>query len=560
MDVPERIGKYEIVGKIAAGGFGLIYKGWDPYIKRPVAIKLCATPDAEVRQRFFREAQFVGNLVHPNITLVFDFGIENDVPYLVQEFLTGFDLDQLLRGGTLVDNPRAIVAILLQVSDGLDFAHGHGIVHRDMKPSNIRVLEDGTVKIMDFGIAKSLEGGTRLTQTGIALGTAGYLAPEQIQGANIDPRTDIFALGVVGYELVTSTRPFEGKSLSNVLYNILNNDPAPPAELADWCPPDLDHVIRRCMEKDPERRFSSARALADALRSIRLSREELPGHPDEETSAILRNVVARAEQAEALTVAEPTTAPAREEQEEESTVSSPISHLEAPPPETLGEGHHHSPVLAIFLSLVALVVAGGAALYLSPHVQRLVFGPEGAPWVATPTPTATPTPAATPTPTATPTATVTPTPEATPTPSGPVQVRLIVDPPSSVAIDGSPLAGGKVQSRRLQIDQGAHDFTVSLPGYPPQTIRREVTWQTKVVSLTIDVGQVTIVYDEGAPPGGTAFLDGKKLGELPLVKVKVASGRHQLTVRWRNRAPFRTSIDVPQLPGPTVTLAVAPPR
>ena len=193
MAPPKKIGKYEIIAQVGTGGFGVIYKAWDPFIKRAVAIKMCATPDEEVRQRFFREAQFVGNLVHRNITLVFDFGVENDVPFIVQEFLTGYDLDTMVKAGVLGD-VKALASILLQVCDGLDFAHNRGIIHRDIKPSNIRVLEDGTVKIMDFGIAKSLEGGSKLTQTGIALGTAGYLAPEQIQGAMVDPRTDVFAL------------------------------------------------------------------------------------------------------------------------------------------------------------------------------------------------------------------------------------------------------------------------------------------------------------------------------------------------------------------------------
>ena len=254
--MPQRVGKYEIISQIATGGFGVIYKGWDPFIKRTVAIKMCHTPDDEVRQRFHQEAQFVGNLVHRNITLVFDFGVQEEVPYIVQEFLTGYDLDELLKAGVLSDT-RSIVSILLQVCEGLDFAHHRGIVHRDIKPSNIRILEDGTVKIMDFGIAKSLEASSKLTQTGIALGTAGYLAPEQIQGGTVDPRTDIFALGVVAYELITGARPFDGGSLSNVLYKILNEEPKTPRTLMPSCSPEMDAVIRRCMAKDPDDRFQT---------------------------------------------------------------------------------------------------------------------------------------------------------------------------------------------------------------------------------------------------------------------------------------------------------------
>ncbi|HHQ48413.1 MAG TPA: serine/threonine protein kinase, partial [Acidobacteria bacterium] len=404
----ERIGKYEVVAKIATGGFGVIYKGWDPYIKRSVAIKLCSTPDTEVRQRFFREAQFVGNLVHPNITLVFDFGIEDDVPYLVQEFLSGYDLDQLVKAGVLRNDPAAIIAILRQIGEGLDFAHSRGIVHRDIKPSNIRILEDGTVKIMDFGIAKSLEAGTKLTQTGIALGTAGYLAPEQIQGSLIDARTDIFALGVVGYELVTETRPFEGRSLSNVLYNILNLDPPPVRELASWCPEELERIIQRCMAKDPEARFQSVAELNEALDAIEIPvRGAGDENGDETRTMIVRDVVAKMEEVGAISDAEMTS---RLPSSQEIEASRELESMEVPQPavEELPQEHSHT-TLYVFLVLVALVIGAGVALYFSSDLQKMVFGPKGAPWIPTPTPTATPTPTVTPTPTIT----ATPTPEET---------------------------------------------------------------------------------------------------------------------------------------------------
>ncbi len=567
-DTPERIGKYEVVAKIAAGGFGVIYKGWDPYIKRTVAIKLCATPDTEVRQRFFREAQFVGNLVHPNITLVFDFGIENEVPYLVQEFLSGYDLDQLLRGGVLDGNVRAIISILLQVCEGLEFAHSRGIVHRDIKPSNIRVLEDGTVKIMDFGIAKSLEAGTKLTQTGIALGTAGYLAPEQIQGVTVDARTDIFSLGIVAYEMITGKRPFEGKSLSNVLYNILNLDPPPARQVSSWCPEELEAIVRRCMSKDPDARYQSARQLADALRHAASSMPAAAGPlGEEETTSILRDVVTRMEESGGEDT-EPSTRRIPSSQEMATHEPSPPTTVEKPIEHTsileeLEESAGRtSPALKVFLALLFLLVVAGGALYFSPEVQHAVFGEAGAPWIPTPTPTPTPEPTATPTPTVTPTAT--PTPEASPTPTPPpappVKVRLVVDPPASVAIDGKPLGTGRIQSRVVPLRPGPHRFTVSLPGVPPKTVEKTIGPGTKVVSLSLDIGKLTVVYDEGAPPGGVAYLDGETLGKLPLIKVTVPAGEHHLTVTWPGRDPFHTVIDVPRLPAPPRTLAVAPPK
>jgi len=225
---------------------------------------------------------------------VFDFGIEDDVPYIVQEFLTGYDLDEMLKAGVMA-SPKAVLSLLVQVCQGLGFAHSRGIVHRDIKPSNIRVLEDGVVKIMDFGIAKSLIGESNLTQTGIALGTAGYLSPEQIQGSKIDPRTDIFSLGVVGYELITRKRPFVGNSLSNVLYNILNENPAPPREMSDWCPESLEMLILRCLAKDPEQRFHSAKELEVELRRVAVEAEDLESFSDEQTTAVLRGIMANME-------------------------------------------------------------------------------------------------------------------------------------------------------------------------------------------------------------------------------------------------------------------------
>src|SRR6478672_5071562 len=189
-----KIGKYEILEKIATGGFGTVYKAWDPMIRRPVALKTCEVPDANMRARAFREAQVAGNLQHPNITTVYEFGVEGIVPFIVQELLSGEDLDRVIARETplpLADKVR----ILIAVASALDFAHRAGIIHRDVKPANIRILDNGIVKIMDFGIAKSLDSTTSITKDGTAVGSTGYMSPEQIVGEVVDARTDIFSLG-----------------------------------------------------------------------------------------------------------------------------------------------------------------------------------------------------------------------------------------------------------------------------------------------------------------------------------------------------------------------------
>ncbi len=570
MDQPRKIGKYEVLEQIGVGGFGVIYKGWDPFIKRTVAIKMCSTPDTEVRQRFYQEAQFVGNLVHPNITLVFDFGLQDDVPYIVQEYLTGYDLDQLLKNGELRDI-RAIVAILVQVCQGLEFAHSRGIVHRDIKPSNIRLLEDGTVKLMDFGIAKSLEGGSKLTQTGIALGTAGYLAPEQIQGRPVDARTDLFSLGVVAYEMVTGDRPFAGANLSNILYMVLNQDPPSPSTLRPDIPPELDTVIRTCLAKDPKERYQSAGHLAEALRRVPGTQLPEDGSPREATTAILRGLIEGMERGGRQPAStEPDT---RQIAEPDPPTEPPVEPIPSPSSTSIShtsifeeeEGRSSHAVGIIFVVLLLLLAAGGAALYLSPALQKAVFGPAGAPWIPTPTPTPTPTPAPTPTPTETPTPgpTDTPTPTATPTPPAPVPVTVFIDPPAKLTIDGRPVQkGSRIQRTSLELVPGTHRFTVSIPDYLTRTFQRTVDPSNPTIRLSLPPwGLLTVDVDrDSAPPGGELFVDGKPKGTVPVLRMRVPAGKHHIVVRWKTRFPFEKDVIVNPAPDPPTLVVAVPPE
>ncbi|MEE4272352.1 MAG: serine/threonine-protein kinase [Thermoanaerobaculales bacterium] len=563
METPKRVGKYEISSQIAAGGFGVIFKGWDPFIKRAVAVKMCASPDEEVRQRFQQEAQFVGNLVHRNITLVFDFGVEGDIPYIVQEYLTGYDLDQLVQAG-VVNDPRTVVSILLQICEGLEFAHNRGIVHRDIKPSNIRVLEDGTVKIMDFGIAKSLEGGTKLTQTGIALGTAGYLAPEQIQGGTVDPRTDVFAFGVVAYELVTGKRPFQGASLSNVLYQILNDDPPDPLELAADCPPELREIVVTSMAKDPSERYQSIREVLSALRAVPGAVSGDGESTAEVTTGVLRVAVASMEPAsidEEPPTRDLSATAIDDEATEEVQTGGSVTELSRTPEIEEEESDRRSPVFIIFLVLLAVVFAGGAALYFSKDLQGLVFGEQGAPWIPTATPTPSPTPTPTPEPTSTPTPqpTATPAPEPTPTPA-PVQIRLHVDPPAFVSIDGRAFDGGvKTSGGPVRLLPGNHTFKIWVEDFPPRTITRRIDTTSQTIVLNLDLGLLTVMPDPAVRvPGGEVFLDGERLGSLPLIRKKVPAGEHSLVIRWPGAdEPFRRTVSIPPAPA-VLALTVAP--
>ena len=266
---PDKLGKYEILEPIGEGGFGIVYKGFDPFIKRHVAIKTCTSPDKELRQRYYREAEIAGRLDHPNIVRIFDFGTEDDTPYLVQEFLAGGDLDHKIEGRQFVPYPERLL-YLIHIARGLAYAHQQQVIHRDIKPANIRILEDGTAKIMDFGVAMLQNAETRLTKDGMAVGTAAYLSPEQVKGKSTDKRTDIFSYGVLAYELLSGERPFEQDSISATLFSILNDDPRPITLPTHICPESLRQVINRCMEKDLDRRYADFSEILVDLDRVRL--------------------------------------------------------------------------------------------------------------------------------------------------------------------------------------------------------------------------------------------------------------------------------------------------
>ncbi len=268
LEVSGSIGRYRLMERIGAGGFGTIFKAWDPVSERAVAIKTC-TLGTEGHARFFREAEVAGSLHHPNITEVYESGMEGDKPYIVAELLGGEDLSALIarREPATV---RARRDVLLGLADGLDYAHRAGIIHRDIKPSNVRVLEDGTVKIMDFGIAKALGGVTDITKSGVAVGSIGYMSPEQVCGDPVDIASDIFCFGLLAYELFSFRAPFKSDSLFRTLEMIVKEEPGPLIDVAPEIPPALVAVVDRAMRKKPADRFASVAEMRDHLAQIPL--------------------------------------------------------------------------------------------------------------------------------------------------------------------------------------------------------------------------------------------------------------------------------------------------
>ena len=227
----ERIGPYKVIGEIGRGGMGVVLRGLDPAIGRPVAIKVILLREFSdpkeremLRARLFREAQAAGILNHPGIVTVYYVGEEGDNAFIAMEYVNGPTLEKVL-SAPRPPGKDVLRRVLWQTAAALDYAHSKGIIHRDIKPANIMLDENGTVKICDFGIAKGLAGQTALTQAGTSLGSPFYMSPEQIQGGNLDHRADQYSLGVVAYQALTGVRPFQSGQIQSLFFHIMNDPP-----------------------------------------------------------------------------------------------------------------------------------------------------------------------------------------------------------------------------------------------------------------------------------------------------------------------------------------------
>lgn len=300
-----RLGAYEILGQIGAGGMGEVYRARDTRLERTVAIKVLnsqLTASAELRARFEREAKIVSQLQHPHICVLHDVGSENGTEYLVMEFLDGEALAEKVKRGPLPTSE--LLKIAVEIADALTKAHKAGIIHRDLKPGNVMLTKSGA-KLLDFGLAKPMAASavaassgsasvfaaaatmtspaSPLSSAGTVIGTVQYMAPEQIQGQEADARSDVFAFGVVLYEMATGKRAFEGKTQSSIVGQILAVDPPPIASLQPMSPPALSRLVSTCLAKDPDERFQTIHDVKLRLQEI----AETPEFPQSSTKAAL---------------------------------------------------------------------------------------------------------------------------------------------------------------------------------------------------------------------------------------------------------------------------------
>jgi len=608
----EKIGKYTIAEKIGVGGFGQVYKGKDPYIKRIVAIKTCQSEDEEIKKRFFKEAEFAGNLHHRNIVTIYDFGVEDGIPYIVQEYLTGEDLDRKIKRKEALPMDRK-VHILIQVCDALDYAHQAGIIHRDIKPANIRIMEDGTSKMMDFGIAKSLNMESTLTQTGITLGTAAYLAPEQIKGDPIDQRTDIFSLGVMMYELFAYDRPFKGEHISTVLYRILHEDAPDLSTLDATLPPRISEIVRKSMEKDPSLRYNSVAEIRNDLASVfqelggtlesatqfvptgspatgfvattrggelptpeeertRTTPSGIPKQrppaPTAQTTAISATVSPEEPVEKTLRTSRPADAVLKK------TTSFPTAEPKTEPPRS----RFGNPlVVLLFLGLLAGLGWLGWK-QLGSEKEKPLIGRTSPQDTALPHPVSSAVSGAPAAPTAVPP--VPPGPgsvdpseterarrekekekekeqrDREAAASRPQPVTVAANFPAKVIVDGKSL-GDPAPQFQLSLAPGKHEIRYVIEGYKEakQTVEVKAGGGNNFQYQFPDWGKLTVQHSPGSPAGEIA-IDGEAKGKTPLVDLKISAGSHDVVVTKDGFESSRQTLTVEPRRTTTVTVSL----
>ena len=347
----KRVGRYEIIGELGRGAMGVVYRAQDPVIGRPLAIKTIRLGEFSdpqeadrLRERLFREARSAGILSHPNIVTIYDMGEDGDIAFIAMEFVSGHTLEQALKRDGTIDR-KLLLSVLAETASGLDYAHGRGIVHRDIKPGNIMIDETKKTKIADFGIAKILS--QNATQTQMVLGTPTYMSPEQIESKPLDGRVDQYSMAVIAYEMLTGERPFSAESLPALLFKIVREQASAPHLLNALLDESVSGVFSRAMAKNRDERFPNCTEFINALtEALVASPEWMPfargssGNmptvairpPEEESTGF-----AKADTADTLTpvpvAAEPPVAPQARIEEVEPILAPPPP----PPPSTAGK-------------------------------------------------------------------------------------------------------------------------------------------------------------------------------------------------------------------------------
>jgi len=589
----DRIGRYEIVSELGRGAMGIVYRAHDPRIGRDVAIKTIkladqAGPDETqgLRDRLFREAQSAGRLSHPGIVTIYDIAEENGIAYISMEFVEGRTLEGMIDSGEVGDL-GTVAQLIEQMAGALDYAHAREIVHRDIKPANILVTHEGEMKITDFGIARIAS--SKMTQTGIVMGTPSYMSPEQVRGESIDGRSDQFSLTVIAYELITGCKPFTGDSLTSVIFKIVSEEPKTPCSINADLSEDLDEAVLKGLAKRPGERFPNCRDFAAQFTGCLVGGE---------TKATTGGAPLRTGRqppphtvVSALDETAPVSAvsPAQGIEEQETVFAQPAESPKLPPLSSRGRdrgaGVSHGEVqpapkkrsrtvlVALLAGILGVVVAAIAMnpWLLDDPAGMLGFvdtgilgsnetsdgegddGPAGsgqttAGVLPPPSLDTTPDPVVDPDPPATDepadgseaAGTVEPTPAPPPTPAKRAPPRPAVARASVVSFSGQP-RGAKVvvdqepawtctQPCYLELPVGDHVALVTFDGFFPHRRSFEVGSDASTVAFELEeiVGTLKV---SSAPPGATIYVDGKKRQETTPATFRLKPGTHVVRVQ-----------------------------
>ena len=466
---PETIGRYEIVRELGRGAMGIVYEARDPNIERRVALKIVRTDlisanKEDILRRFKNEAKAAGNLNHPNIVTIYDAGEAEGLLYIAMEFIEGTTLQAMLAQQGRVA-PERIVEIMRQVCAGLDFAHARGIVHRDVKPANVMMAAQNLVKITDFGIARVGDG---MTMTGQVVGTPNYMSPEQVLGKQLDGRSDLFSVGVMLYEMVTGERPFEGQSITTIMYKIVHEEPIAPRKLDSTIHPGLNAIIERALAKAAETRYQSGLELAAALENYKVLGTGTPGDPD--ATATYSNLPATATMATAAASTaqvSPATMPAAN-----ATVVQPPATATTDAPRKRG----FSPMLLGCLGVTALLIVSFTVIAVVSLVRDKATkkNAEGAPSEVVETAKPAAPPGAPQAPGSTP-AQAARVIERTPPKAASTTAALKLNstpPGAQILVDGDET--GKATPETVSIPRGEHTIAVKMPGFQEASAKFKV--------------------------------------------------------------------------------------
>ncbi len=507
-------GRYVVGEEIGSGGMGRVFRAHDPHLRRAVAIKtvrselLDSETAAEYLKRFRREAQAAGGLSHPNIVGIFDVGDD----YLVMELVEGRTLQQLLRQVGKLETAEAL-RILGPLAEALDLAHAAGIVHRDIKPANIMVQPDGGPKLMDFGVAH-LET-TLMTAGGQFLGSPSYMAPEQIKDGAATPRTDLFAFAVVAYEMLTGQRPFQGGSLTSIIYQVMNEEPPPPRQWNFELPQNYDEIFRRALSKLPEDRHDSASAFTaaldlkeldstlSALADAKRPGSAVPARGFPRAAVSGANALALAPALEPETHATPV--PALHAGVRTATLSDPTQPV---------PGHPPPPARSVWIAagLVVSVVGGVIAA-----LGRTPAGPPPAPQVR-------------------------------------AELRVETEPAGAeVFLDGARTGNSPIALE--DVTPGLHRIRVAREGYAPAELGVELAAGPASAPLRFVLSAMTArLAIRSAPAGAQVKIDGRPIGETPLESLSLDPGSREIRVE---KPGFRSQVKrVESKPGESLSLQV----